>query len=423
MAKQKGGGTIKGQNVNNGKKHDRQVKQALRRRKDRQKHGDEKWRQSFQQFLNQLQPLGYTIKDVAGDGNCLFRSIADQLENAPQNYQKYRQAIVTFIEQNKDIYSPFIDDEEFDSFEDYIREMRTDGEWGGNIEIQAASLIYTVNVTIHQLNQPQWQVINHFNGKTRMIHLSYHDGEHYNSVRPINETFYPAGSTAAPKPNFDYNCNGNGNSGSSNGVDEKIIKIMEATGIKSVKTIKDALDDCQNDIDVTIDYLIAIAKYSNSENDTDSNDKNSSSDNSDKKETVNNINNLDELIVSDSVDDSTLNAIISACSEDNNFNQNDTTETSISSSSTTTTTTTSTSTSTGKVSKNPYKGVKKQQTSESNQQQNNNNSHLSNRERKKLAKEGESNNNGKNNQNPKHKVNRADIVDDSLPPDLGTLKI
>lgn len=52
--------------------------------------------------------------------------------------------------------------------------MKTDGTWGGQMEIQAASLAYMVNVTIHQLGQPRWDTINFPPDITKTIHLSYH---------------------------------------------------------------------------------------------------------------------------------------------------------------------------------------------------------------------------------------------------------
>lgn len=39
-----------------------------------------------------------------------------------------------------------------------------------------------MNITIHQLHQPPW-VVKNFPDSARTIHLSFHDGEHYNSVR------------------------------------------------------------------------------------------------------------------------------------------------------------------------------------------------------------------------------------------------
>lgn len=63
-----------------------------------------------------MNPLGLTIKDVAGDGNCLFRAIADQLEGDPTKHATYRKKICEFIQLNREEYEPFIeDDETFDS--------------------------------------------------------------------------------------------------------------------------------------------------------------------------------------------------------------------------------------------------------------------------------------------------------------------
>jgi len=74
--------------------------------------------------------------------------------------------------------------------------MRKNATWGGNIEIQAMSKLYGINITIHQVDQPRWEVVNHA-PTARSIHLrylssfyvngSYHNGDHYSSVRPIGQ--------------------------------------------------------------------------------------------------------------------------------------------------------------------------------------------------------------------------------------------
>jgi hypothetical protein len=61
----------------------------------------------------------------------------------------------------------------------YLRNMKQDKTWGGNIELQAMSLLFQINIAIHQLNSPRWEIVNFAGGKT--IHLSYHDGDHYAS--------------------------------------------------------------------------------------------------------------------------------------------------------------------------------------------------------------------------------------------------
>jgi len=56
--------------------------------------------------------------------------------------------------------------------------MSKNGTWGGNMEIQAISLNFKVNVVVHQLESPRFEVIN-WPLDQRCIHLSYHNGEHY----------------------------------------------------------------------------------------------------------------------------------------------------------------------------------------------------------------------------------------------------
>lgn len=61
-----------------------------------------------------------------------------------------------------------------------------------------------VNIVVHQLEQPRWEVVNWRDADARFIQLSYHTGDHYASVQPINGAAGPtpylrssASSTAA----------------------------------------------------------------------------------------------------------------------------------------------------------------------------------------------------------------------------------
>jgi len=55
------------------------------------------------------------------------------------------------------------------------------------MEIQACSLAYSINITIHQLSKPRWDIVNFPTSQVKTIHLSYHQGEHYSSVRKIGD--------------------------------------------------------------------------------------------------------------------------------------------------------------------------------------------------------------------------------------------
>ncbi|KAL0395816.1 UNVERIFIED_CONTAM: OVARIAN TUMOR DOMAIN-containing deubiquitinating enzyme 7 [Sesamum calycinum] len=116
-------------------------------------------------FRAQLDVLGLKIIEVTADGNCFFRALADQLEGNEDEHEKYRNMVVRFIKNNREMFEPFVEDEV--PFDEYCRSMGEDGTWAGNMELQAASLVTRSNICIHRF---------------------YHDGEHYNSVRSKEDT-------------------------------------------------------------------------------------------------------------------------------------------------------------------------------------------------------------------------------------------
>ena len=136
-------------------------------------------------FSEQLAALGCRVKVVDSDGNCMFRSIADQLYGMPERHGEVRGAVASFIEENEEHFKWFVADEEDgaedEPFSDYVARMRRDGEWGGHPELYAASQVFKRNITVHQLDAPSLQL--QADGPAPTIHLSYHGEFHYNSVR------------------------------------------------------------------------------------------------------------------------------------------------------------------------------------------------------------------------------------------------
>ena len=150
---------------------------------------------SNQSIRQQLQEQGLFVHDIAADGHCLFRSMWDQLNGTSgvQDHRELRSLIVDRIEQEKDFFSLFIEDDE--PFEEYIKRMRGDG-WGGNVEMQACSVLFKCNIRVYQDGMPSWTIQN-FPEDHMMLHLSYHDGNHFNSVR-IRATGGPASRLVSP---------------------------------------------------------------------------------------------------------------------------------------------------------------------------------------------------------------------------------
>ena len=167
--------------INNNSKKNRNKKErnAYRRKnkRNRQNEIDEK-------FKKNLESLGYFIREVGGDGNCLFRSVSEQVEGNEHNFQEYREKCVNYMKENKDDFAPFIEDDE--PFDKYVERMSQNGEWGGNLEIYGLSKILEANFYIYILDQPMY-IVKNFEKPKKNIMLTYHEGKHYNSLRKLEE--------------------------------------------------------------------------------------------------------------------------------------------------------------------------------------------------------------------------------------------
>lgn len=164
-----------------------------RRQKNKQKHKNYKqrkkgnrnynqleWKQEFFKLQRQVRGFGLSIREVEGDGNCLFRAVSDQLLGTESQHEHYRQLSVSQMLAHREDYEPFIEDDA--NFDEYMSKMRKSATWGGNLELQALSIALKVNIRIHILDSPLWEIMN-FDLSSQTIHLSFHDGDHYNSVR------------------------------------------------------------------------------------------------------------------------------------------------------------------------------------------------------------------------------------------------
>lgn len=96
---------------------------------------------------------GLEIVEMSPDGNCLFRSLSDQLFGDYGNkHGEVRSEVCDFMEKHQEDFKVFLvfedkddeDQQEEDArdFEHYIETIRKDGEWGGNLEIVAAARLH-----------------------------------------------------------------------------------------------------------------------------------------------------------------------------------------------------------------------------------------------------------------------------------------
>jgi len=116
---------------------------ALRKARERQQWGLEN--EEMVKFEKQLASLGLVLKDVKGDGNCLFRALGDQLNGDGQNHMEYRRVTVKYIRDNRDDFEPFMEEDMGKGFDDYTSQLEKDGTYAGHwfLSASASALLFS----------------------------------------------------------------------------------------------------------------------------------------------------------------------------------------------------------------------------------------------------------------------------------------
>ncbi|XP_047582714.1 OTU domain-containing protein 3 isoform X1 [Lutra lutra] len=169
------------------KRDERAARRALakERRNRPESGGGGGCEEEFVSFANQLQALGLKLREVPGDGNCLFRALGDQLEGHSRNHLKHRQETVDYMIKQREDFEPFVEDDI--PFEKHVASLAKPGTFAGNDAIVAFARNHQLNVVIHQLNAPLWQIRGTEKSSVRELHIAYRCGEHYDSVRRLND--------------------------------------------------------------------------------------------------------------------------------------------------------------------------------------------------------------------------------------------
>ncbi|XP_074414877.1 OTU domain-containing protein 3 isoform X2 [Zonotrichia albicollis] len=136
-------------------------------------------------LARQLRALGLKLREVPGDGNCLFRALGDQLEGHSRNHLRHRQETVQFMVQQRADFEPFVEDDV--PFDKHVANLAKPGTFAGNDAIVAFARNNQMNVVIHQLNTPLWQIRGTDRSGARELHIAYRHGEHYDSVRRLSD--------------------------------------------------------------------------------------------------------------------------------------------------------------------------------------------------------------------------------------------
>jgi OTU domain-containing protein 6 len=128
-----------------------------------------------------LVEINRRIKDVAADGHCLYRAVADQSDST---YTEVRKTCASFMESHADDFAPFIEDE---SFGDHCAKVRSSAEWGGQPELLALARALQRPIVVYSRDSEPLRM-GDGNGEELVVtyHRDYYAlGEHYNSTEPL----------------------------------------------------------------------------------------------------------------------------------------------------------------------------------------------------------------------------------------------
>ena len=124
MGLKKGGNNRQKHNSSNNSTSDKTGSRGEKQKfKNRKSYGKKNY-QSPEEclFVESLKNIGLQIRYMDGDGNCLFRSIADQISGNQDLHHEIRSKVVNYITKFKDQFILFMEDDE--PFDDYIDRMR-----------------------------------------------------------------------------------------------------------------------------------------------------------------------------------------------------------------------------------------------------------------------------------------------------------
>ena len=166
------------------KREERETRRKLKKERKRRENASD-----MEKLNDQLRAKGLGLRRVAPDGNCLFRSVADQMEGCPMNYATYRKFACDYMVKTRAQFEPFfVPDDEIESFDDYIANMRTNGTWGTQLELKAIADGLERHLVVWQVDQARWMIRSCTVLKAECIHLGYTGGVHYDSVRRLDDS-------------------------------------------------------------------------------------------------------------------------------------------------------------------------------------------------------------------------------------------
>lgn len=162
-----------------------------------------------------LHAAGLYVKDTAGNGNCLFNALSDQMYGDQSKHGELRSGVIRHMREHAAFYKQFIEvhpgggvrrnpkrknagsfstpnnttptaEETNRVFENHLQHMARGGTYGDHLEVTAFSEAFHVDVKIYQRDhayvistKPEGTIV-------PVVHIAHHVWEHYSSIRNLD---------------------------------------------------------------------------------------------------------------------------------------------------------------------------------------------------------------------------------------------
>ncbi|XP_059459301.1 OVARIAN TUMOR DOMAIN-containing deubiquitinating enzyme 9-like isoform X1 [Corylus avellana] len=148
-----------------------------------------------QRLLERLQLYDLVELKVQGDGNCQFRALSDQLYRSHEHHAVVREQIIRQLKSQPEKYEGYVPM----AYNDYLKKMSKNGEWGDHVTLQAAADWYGVKMFVLTSFKDTCyiEILPHNQKSKRIIFLSFWAEVHYNSIYPEGDL--PASDTRKKK--------------------------------------------------------------------------------------------------------------------------------------------------------------------------------------------------------------------------------
>eukprot|EP01104_Vermistella_antarctica_P010199 TRINITY_DN269_c0_g2_i1.p1 TRINITY_DN269_c0_g2~~TRINITY_DN269_c0_g2_i1.p1 ORF type:complete len:420 (+),score=96.91 TRINITY_DN269_c0_g2_i1:238-1497(+) len=121
---------------------------------------------------------GFVIHEMEGDGNCFFRAIAHQVYGDAEMYDMMRQKVMDYLDKERSYFSQFITED----IQEFIARKRKDRVFANNVEMQAVAEMFNRPIEVYERDKEVNIFNDVYSSDIPPLRLSYHQGNHYNSV-------------------------------------------------------------------------------------------------------------------------------------------------------------------------------------------------------------------------------------------------